>query len=248
VDAIRGGLYEPGDLLPPERELAERLVVSRKVLREAIEVLRSAGIVSVRRGAAGGTVVESLEHLGGVSAGIQGQTRESLRSLLEVRRTLELTAAVLASQRLTGDDKRHLRRLVDMLEPLDENPRAFWEADIRFHFTVADMSGNSLLSEFLSQTFARLAVIREQFPYAYVPHDAAIRNQEDTLAALCSGDGSRVIEAVDEHLASLEYVLIGRRLRLDGTPGAPADATAAHGFLEARDRPRLQRERSVDPQ
>src|SRR5687767_14011293 len=50
VDAIRGGLYEIGDALPPERDLAERLNVSRKVLRDAIDELRQAGIVTVRRG------------------------------------------------------------------------------------------------------------------------------------------------------------------------------------------------------
>lgn len=54
VDALRGGIYEVGDMLPPERDLADQLNVSRKVLREAIERLRAEEIVSVRRGAAGG--------------------------------------------------------------------------------------------------------------------------------------------------------------------------------------------------
>ena len=58
VDAMRGGLYDIGDLLPPERDLAERLNVSRTVLREAIDALRSEGIVTVRRG---GRVVSRLQ-------------------------------------------------------------------------------------------------------------------------------------------------------------------------------------------
>lgn len=62
LDAIRGGLYRPGEHLPTQVELAARLGVSRGVVREAIEVLRRAGIVSVKRGK-GGTVVESNWHI-----------------------------------------------------------------------------------------------------------------------------------------------------------------------------------------
>src|SRR6476469_8892406 len=55
--AIRLGVYPVGSLLPPERELAERLAVSRATLREAIAALRQAGLVETRRGRGGGTVV-----------------------------------------------------------------------------------------------------------------------------------------------------------------------------------------------
>src|SRR5215210_2252651 len=55
--AIRLGVYPQGSLLPAERELAERLGVSRATLREAIAALRSAGLVETTRGRGGGTVV-----------------------------------------------------------------------------------------------------------------------------------------------------------------------------------------------
>jgi GntR family transcriptional repressor for pyruvate dehydrogenase complex len=217
VDAIRGGLYEPGDLLPPERDLAERLRVSRKVVRDAIEVLRDAGIVSVRRGGGGGTVVESLANLGRVSAGIQGEMRSSLRSLLEVRRPLECTAAVLAAERATPGDIALLRRLVLLLHDVGDRPKEFWELDIRFHFAIADISGNALLAEFLRETFNRLSVIREQLPHALVPPPAAIRNQEVTFAAIESRDRQSILVTLDEHLAALEYVLLGQRLSFPST-------------------------------
>jgi GntR family transcriptional regulator, transcriptional repressor for pyruvate dehydrogenase complex len=226
VDAIRGGLYEPGDALPPERELAERLSVSRKVLRDAIDALRQRGIVTVRRGSGGGTVIDSLENLTQVSASIQGRTRASLRSLLEMRRPVECTAALLAARRATPEQRDWLRRLVGMLDDLVENPKEFWELDIRFHFTIADISGNPYCSSFLREIFNHLSVIRQQFPYAHVPHAQAIVNQQDTLEAIESSDTERILTSMSEHLGALEYVLLGERLT---TPDV-THATAMFGI------------------
>src|SRR5439155_8885032 len=57
AQAIRLGVVPRGERLPPERELAERLQVSRVTLREAIGALREAGLLESRRGRAGGTFV-----------------------------------------------------------------------------------------------------------------------------------------------------------------------------------------------
>jgi GntR family transcriptional repressor for pyruvate dehydrogenase complex len=212
IDAIRGGLYEPGDPLPPERDLALRLGISRGVLREAIEVLRQAGVVSVRRGAGGGAFVLSTENIAQVSAELQGYTRASLRSLLEVRRPLECYGASLAAERATDEDLAELRRLVAMLTDVDDRPKEFWEIDIRFHFGVAEASKAPPIPEFLREVFQRLDAIRDQFPFAYVPHQEAIANQIETLAAIESRNTSRAVRAMDAHLSSLEIVLIGTRL------------------------------------
>jgi DNA-binding FadR family transcriptional regulator len=212
IDALRGGLYEPGDPLPPERDLALRLGISRNVLREAIEVLRHAGIVSVRRGAGGGAFVVSTENIAKVSADLQGNTRASLRSLLEARRPLECYAAALAAERATDDDISDLRRLVAMLTEVDDRPKEFWEVDVRFHFGIAEASKSSAIPEFLREVFKRLDAIRDQFPFAYVPHDEAIANQAATLVAVESRDSNLAVRAMDEHLSSLEVVLIGSRL------------------------------------
>lgn len=212
IDALRGGLYEPGDPLPPERDLAVRLGISRTVLREAIEVLRQAGILSVRRGSGGGAFVVSTENLAGVSAELQGDTRATLRSLLEVRRPLECYGAALAAERATDQDISELRRLVVMLSEVDARPREFWEVDLRFHFGIAEASKSPPIPEFLREVFQRLDAIREHFPFAYVPHQEAIANQAETLAAIESRNSSRAVLAMDAHLSSLEVVLIGTRL------------------------------------
>jgi GntR family transcriptional repressor for pyruvate dehydrogenase complex len=214
VDALRGGIYEVGDMLPPERDLAERLGVSRKVLREAIERLRSEGIVAVRRGATGGTIVESLENLAELCAQIQGETRTSLRSLLEIRRPIEWTGAILAGQKASDSQQGSLWRLVQLLDDVIDNPKEFWEIDMRFHIAVAEFSGNTYCARFLREIINGLSVIKQQFPYAHVPHQQAITNQRETCEAIVSGDPAAILQAMDAHLADLEYVLLGERLNM----------------------------------
>jgi GntR family transcriptional repressor for pyruvate dehydrogenase complex len=73
--AIRLGVFARGDQLPPERELAERLGVSRMTLREAIGALRESGLVTTRRGRGGGTVVVYEPAQPGASGGPVGLAR-----------------------------------------------------------------------------------------------------------------------------------------------------------------------------
>ena len=97
--AIRLGVYPVGSLLPPERELAERLAVSRATLREAIAALRQAGLVETRRGRGGGSTVTSRAR--GRSprgpAKVSAATKSEWLDALEFRRVVEPGAAHLAA-------------------------------------------------------------------------------------------------------------------------------------------------------
>jgi DNA-binding FadR family transcriptional regulator len=212
VDAMRRGRLEPGDALPSERELALSLKVSRKVVRDAIDTLRREGIVSVRRGSGGGTVVESLGGLPRVLAGVQPEDRERLRGLLEVRRALETSAAIAAASRASEGEVHALGRLAAAMEHAMERPRDFAELDLRFHLTLAEMSRNPVCVDFLRQTLDRISVIREEKPYAYVPQLGVLRKKQAIVAALGSGDVRRLLVALDDDLATVESVLVGERL------------------------------------
>ena len=211
VDAIRGGLYRPGDHLPTQVELAAQLGVSRGVVREAMMALRRAGVVSVRRGR-GGTVVASLEHLDDVLVQIRGQTRETLRAVLEARRVLESAAAPLAAKRAKRSDWRELRALAGQLEALTEDPGLFVRTDAAFHVAIARLSGNALLERFLRETFDEVIATTARLPVGRISTTAAIAMQHDLLAALESRDAAAIARAIDDHLAPLERALVGRRL------------------------------------
>jgi GntR family transcriptional repressor for pyruvate dehydrogenase complex len=210
ADAIRGGLYEPGDLLPSERTLAAQLQVSRHVLREAIDVLRREGILAVKRGRAGGITVISDKRLLDVVASLRGETHDLMHWTLEVRRSLELPGFLLTARKATDADLEALRPLVEKLEELEASPEDFYALDRQFHLQVVRLSGNPLLADFYKRTLDQLAEIRQEFPVLQVRFDQAVRNQHALYAALLTRDPARIESAVDEHLAATEIVYLGR--------------------------------------
>ena len=213
VDAIRAGIYGPGDLLPPERDLAARLEVSRVVLREAIDELRKEGIVTTRRGKTGGTAVASVGNLANVLAGLRGESTSNMRSLLEFRRALELPGSLLAAQRATDEDLARLEELVARLAAaLDGSHAEILQIDAQFHVAVAELSRNRLLAQSLSETLSEILVLRSFFPHGFVEIQQSYRNQEVLLQALESRAAARIRDAVDDHLGALEEIVLGFRL------------------------------------
>jgi GntR family transcriptional repressor for pyruvate dehydrogenase complex len=212
ADAIRGGLFEPGDFLPSERSLAGQLQVSRNVVREAIDVLRREGILSVKRGASGGIMVLSDSRLRDVVASLRGETHDLMERALEARRSLELPAFVLAAARASEAQLDELRPLVDGLEALADEPEEFYALDQKFHREVVRLSGNPLLADFYRATLDRLAEIRREFPVLQVGVEQAVLNQRTLYAALRSRERARIEEALDEHLAATEIVYLGQPL------------------------------------
>ncbi len=144
--AIHLGTFAPGDKLPPERELAKQLKVSRVTVREAIRVLETQGYVKSQRGAAGGLVVLD-----------QRETREQIRqrlrqewdrfeNILDFRVANEGAAARLAASRRTEDDLEKLRATVADMQHSESLPQSR-RADSTFHLAIADATGNPLLRQ-----------------------------------------------------------------------------------------------------
>src|SRR5215208_3589177 len=111
---IRSGELTPGERLPPEQELAERLGVSRGTLREAVRALTQINVLDVRRG--DGTYVTSLgpsELLAGMVFAMELLQSQGLEEVIEVRRLLLPSAAALAAQRVTRDQLSRMHDVVD---------------------------------------------------------------------------------------------------------------------------------------
>ncbi len=225
VDAIRSGLYQPGDVLPPERDLAARLEISRVPVREAIKVLRDQGIVSTRRGKNGGTVVESLANVPRLLAQLHDDPMSNMRSLLELRRLLELPCTLLASRTASDEDLDRLEELVDQLGRSLDRPHAeIVEVDVRFHIAVAQTTGNRPLAEALRTVLNQIVVVRSLFPFGFVEIGRSFENQRTLMDALRARDAVRIRAELDDHLSSLEEVVLGFRLQfIDGLDG---DVTA----------------------
>jgi GntR family transcriptional repressor for pyruvate dehydrogenase complex len=143
---IEAGRLGPGDRLPPERELALQMKVSRPSLRSGLRTLHTLGIITSRRGA-GTFIVEGPPRLGKAPlqflAALHGFT---LEQMYEARRMLEVGAAGLAAERATGEQLAAMAdEIAGMFASLDE-PQAFLRHDLDFHRAVAAGSGNPILA------------------------------------------------------------------------------------------------------
>jgi GntR family transcriptional repressor for pyruvate dehydrogenase complex len=146
---IVSGELKPGDRLPPEKELSERLGVSRNSLREAVKSLEFIRVLDVRRG--DGTFVTSLEPdqlLEAMTFVVDLHRDRSVLEIFEVRRVLEPHAAALAAA-LIGDDE--LDSLAASIAAVDESTDVdrMVAHDLEFHRIISAASGNAYLSSLL---------------------------------------------------------------------------------------------------
>jgi GntR family transcriptional repressor for pyruvate dehydrogenase complex len=143
--AIALGAFEPGERLPSERTLADRLGVSRMTIRAAMRILAEDGLVTTARGRTGGTIVSAaapgLTLLGPVASSIDAFAAQ-VHDNLECRLVNEPLAAELAAVRATDSERQALRELVEIKA---SGIRHFRMLDSRLHMTVARAAHNESL-------------------------------------------------------------------------------------------------------
>lgn len=134
-----------GDRLPPEKELAERLGLSRNSLREAVKALELIGVLDVRRG--DGTYVTSLDTNllnGAVAFIVELHQDRSALELFEVRRILEPASGFMAASRILAEELESLRAT---MEGIDETTgiEDLVAHDLNFHRVIGQAAGNEYL-------------------------------------------------------------------------------------------------------
>ncbi|MFG1945003.1 FadR/GntR family transcriptional regulator [Nonomuraea sp. NPDC048826] len=146
---ILSGEVAPGDRLPKEADLAERLGLSRNSLREAVRALALINVLDVRQG--DGTYVTSLEPrllLDTMSFILDLHRDDTVLQFFEVRRILEPAATAMAAELMTDDDIAELRTILESL-PAEPTIEELVANDLRFHQRIAAGSGNSVLCSFI---------------------------------------------------------------------------------------------------
>jgi len=154
-DMIVSGQLGPGDRLPPEKELSERLGLSRSSLREAVKALAVIRVLDVRRG--DGTYVTSLEPrllLEAMSFVVDLHQDDSILEIFAVRRMLEPGATALVARE--GSDEQ-IARIAELVDELGSDPgiEDLVAHDIAFHNRIAGATGNAYLASLLESLSSR---------------------------------------------------------------------------------------------
>lgn len=196
---FRGDL-KPGDRLPSEQEMMEKLGVGRSSVREAIRSLSMMDLVDVRQGNGAFVCDGNTGFFAKAIAQRSFLGPKTRRQLIEVREIIEVSAAGLAAARATEQDIASLRStLEEMHACLDDVDRCL-DLDLAFHLTLADMTQNAILYEIIlsiRELMKRFVQDNLSMPGSAA---AALREHEQVLRALEQGDPAAAGEAMQAHL------------------------------------------------
>ena len=213
---IATGEYRPGDRLPPERDLARQLGISRPTVREAMVALELAGLVEVRTGA--GIYVHAKPAEARLLPLWFGDSGPGPIELIEARRAIEPIIAAAAATRASADDIAAIEEtLPDMQQSADS--LSFRAADRRFHQRVAQATGNgvfvgmvdSLWSQMFTPLFERLGRRTGLLPER---RETARDEHTVIVAAIVARDPDAARRAMDAHLGNVQTILSGDRAEL----------------------------------
>lgn len=144
-DLLISGQIGPGDKLLTERELAERMRVSRASVREALAALSLSGVIEVRHGE--GIYIKRPEENAIIEplAFLMLLEKDDVQHILEVRKALEVEAAGLAAERAQEEDLSRIKAAIARMEEDLQVGNSGEESDLLFHFAIAEASHNPLL-------------------------------------------------------------------------------------------------------
>ena len=197
---IHSGQLAPGDKLPPERKLAEKIGVSRTYVRDAIKKLEFYGILKTLPQS--GTVVSGIgiTALEGLITDVLKLEDSDFESLVETRVLLETHIASLAAERRTDEDIENIKIALKAYADKVKNGEQAVEEDLMFHLQLAEASKNSVLKSLMM-------IITPDIVKNFIKLD------------VCK-DG-RFYRAMDEHNVILQHII-------DQEPQKAAQAMMAH--------------------
>lgn len=184
--------------LPPERLMAERLGVSRTVLREATKRLELQGLLEIRHGSGIRAVNRLHKPLSSSLSILLPELQERLRQLSEARVAIEPEIARQAALKAKASDVKQLRGIHERLLAAETHAEAV-EADIDFHRTLARIAGNEILKLML-ESLADLGRESRRVTIGNVGRQRAIDHHAAILDAVVAHDANAAAKTMKHHM------------------------------------------------
>jgi GntR family transcriptional repressor for pyruvate dehydrogenase complex len=205
---IVDGLLKPGDMLPPERVLAETFQVSRSSLRDAIRSLELIGLVEPRQGE--GTVVRDLttESLVNPIAAMLVHKREMLLELLELRRMIEPPLAGRAAIEATSEEIAFLEDILARQKAKVDRGELAVEEDTEFHYAIAEAARNSVVLKVVDVFMDLLRESRERSLQGEGRLQKSFEGHRRILNAIRRHNATAAQIAMRRHIQEIEAVVL----------------------------------------
>jgi GntR family transcriptional repressor for pyruvate dehydrogenase complex len=202
VELIELQKLEPGDKLPPERQLAELLEVSRPSLREALHILQAQGLVHIKHGQ--GTFVQEPVVAQELRASVMTKTH-GLNELFDAREVLEVPASKWAAENATKEDIRQLRATLNQIdtitaiEPIDFDQ--LQALDAKFHLTIVGIAGNRFINQTLNVLQDVMKMSMETTLRLPGRSDISRNEHNEILKAIENRNGERASKLTLQHIS-----------------------------------------------
>lgn len=207
---ILSGELKPGEKLPPEREFAEKLEVSRNSVREAIRIMDMMGIVSSQQGSGNYVTCEFQKSITETMAMMFAMDQVNDKQISQVRYSLEVLAFTLALDRVREEE---LAKMEECVEKLDKNGDSKNNAtlDKIIHYTLARASGNQLLIDILEACSGVFDILIEDMRYGILKNENRKTELNEChrhlVDALREGDREKGLQALKWHFEMIDEVL-----------------------------------------
>lgn len=215
-ELIISGQLKEGDKLPPERELAEKMEVSRPTIREAFKILSTVGLLDIKQGH-GVFVAAQHVRLDNLASILFVQT-DAIHELFEVRKMIEAESAAKAAICGTPDFLDEIyKRTQNCYEAVIVNPQFkskeereayLSESDQAFHLMVAEAAGNEVVVRIMTNLIDLLRQSRMQSMKIPGRVEQSLKEHMQIAQALKEHDDKKARSCMLEHLASVEKDLI----------------------------------------
>lgn len=208
LQLLRLGLVPSGDRLPAERELAERMGISRVTLREVLKVLTDQGLVESRRGRYGGTFVLHRPDAHGEDELRRRVAEVDVEDTLRFREVLEVGAAGLCAAHGLGDEGA--KRLRTALAATHDAPLTeYRRQDTLLHLALAELSGSPTLTAQYAAVRATLNDLLDCIPLLVRNLEHSQHQHTALVEAVLDGDADAAREVMREHCEGTAALLRG---------------------------------------
>jgi len=204
--AIRLGLLPAASRLPPERDLAGLLRISRSTLRQALTTLVQSGHLVTIRGRSGGTFVSKNPPL--AASPDHEPIDADVRAVLDERVAIEVGATVLAAERREGQDLTRLEELVERMTGA-EAFEDYRRADMRFHVAIAEAAHSPRLVASMTEVQGYMGDLIARIAH---PEEVLMRSNAQhrrLVALLHRRDARRSVHLIRQHIEGTEHILAG---------------------------------------
>lgn len=200
--AITRGEYRAGDRLPSEQQLMARYRVGRNTVREAMQSLRTLGLVDIRPRLGARVLGQAAPNTLANSAVSMLIGDQTVTELYEVRLILEPAAAAIAAKHRSDDDLLAMRRARTHYRVAYEMGTSVWEADIEFHQAIAEASGNAVLAKVLAPVSDLLNNARRATGTLHAAVEIALGQHDEIAEAIEARAATRARRAMTRHIES----------------------------------------------